>query len=74
MTTHDLGQAKRLGTDVMFLHRGRVLEKSTAEDFFAGPKNDLAQAFLRGDLLWWKRKNPYPGGGIDQGVHRNKEV
>ncbi|WP_417794304.1 ATP-binding cassette domain-containing protein [Terasakiella pusilla] len=65
MTTHDLGQAKRLGTDVMFLHRGRILEQANASDFFAGPKNDLAQAFLRGDLLWWKRKAPYPGGGIE---------
>jgi tungstate transport system ATP-binding protein len=66
MTTHDLGQAKRLGTDVMFMHRGRILERASAEDFFAGPKNDLAQAFLRGDLLWWKRKEPYPGGGVNR--------
>ncbi|NVJ90429.1 MAG: ATP-binding cassette domain-containing protein [Methylocystaceae bacterium] len=65
MTTHDLGQAKRLGTDVMFMHRGRLLERARAEDFFAGPENDLAQAFLRGDLLWWKRKEPYPGGGVN---------
>ncbi|MDV7340885.1 ATP-binding cassette domain-containing protein [Terasakiella sp. A23] len=72
MTTHDLGQAKRLGTDVMFLHRGRILEKAKAADFFEEPKNDLAQAFVRGDLLWWKRKDPYPGGGIDERVVRNK--
>lgn len=63
MTTHDLGQAKRLGTDVMFLHRGRMLEYNRADVFFKGPQNDLAQAFLRGDLLWWRRKDPYPGGG-----------
>jgi len=73
MTTHDLGQARRLGTDVMFMHRGRLLEYTSAESFFEGPQNDLAQAFLRGDLLWWKRKEPYPGGGIDQGALRNKE-
>ncbi|MDP7342951.1 MAG: ATP-binding cassette domain-containing protein, partial [Alphaproteobacteria bacterium] len=47
MCTHDLGQARRLADEVMFLHRGRILEKSGAADFFAGPKNDLAQAFLR---------------------------
>ncbi|NVK19262.1 MAG: ATP-binding cassette domain-containing protein [Methylocystaceae bacterium] len=70
MTTHDLGQAKRLGTDVMFIHRGRILEQARAADFFSGPENDLAQAFLRGDLLWWKRKKPYPGGGIDHQVSR----
>ncbi len=70
MTTHDLGQAKRLATRVMFLHRGRLLEQGEAAEFFAGPKNDLAQSFLRGELLWWKRKAPYPGGGQPE-VHRD---
>ncbi len=65
MTTHDLGQARRLGTDVIFLHRGRILEEAPIDEFFTAPKNDLAQAFLRGDLLWWKKKTPYPGGGIE---------
>ena len=60
MTTHDLGQARRIGDEVLFMHRGRVLEASPAVDFFAGPQNDLAQAFLRGDLLWWKRRDVRP--------------
>ena len=55
MTTHDLGQARRLGDEVMFLNRGRLLEKALAERFFSEPKNDLAQAFLKGELLWWQR-------------------
>ncbi len=55
MTTHDLGQARRLGDEVLFLHRGRLLERAAAEVFFAGPKNDLAQAFVAGELLWWRR-------------------
>ncbi|SCA57985.1 Amino acid ABC transporter ATP-binding protein, PAAT family [Candidatus Terasakiella magnetica] len=67
MTTHDLGQAKRLGSDVMFMHRGRVLEKANVKDFFTSPQNDLAQAFVKGELLWWKRKEPYPGGGMKMG-------
>ena len=53
MTTHDLGQAKRLGDEVLFLNRGRLLEAAPADRFFSNPKNDLARAFLRGDLLWW---------------------
>jgi len=57
MTTHDLGQARRIADDVLFMHRGRLLEFSSAKKFFAGPRNDLAQAFLRGDLLWWKRRD-----------------
>ncbi|PCI37935.1 MAG: ABC transporter ATP-binding protein [Rhodospirillaceae bacterium] len=63
MTSHDLGQAKRLGDEILFLHRGRLLEHAPAEQFFNLPQNDLAQAFIKGDLLWWKRgegarKNP----------------
>ncbi|WP_299381002.1 ATP-binding cassette domain-containing protein [uncultured Kiloniella sp.] len=56
MTCHDLGQAKRLATDVLFMFRGRIKEMSSADDFFAGPQNDLAQAFLDGQLIWWKRR------------------
>lgn len=56
MTTHDLGQAKRLADEVLFMFRGRVKEQAPAEQFFAGPENDLAQAFLKGELLWWTRR------------------
>ncbi len=52
MTTHDLGQARRLADEVIFMHRGRMLEKAPAEDFFAGPEDASARAFLRGVLLW----------------------
>lgn len=51
MTTHDLGQARRLAGDVVFLHAGRVLEHARATSFFAGPASPEAAAFLRGDLL-----------------------
>jgi tungstate transport system ATP-binding protein len=52
MTTHDLGQARRLAGDVVFLHRGRVGEHTAAPRFFAGPETREAAAFLRGDLVW----------------------
>ncbi len=55
MTTHDMGQAKRLGDEIIFLHRGRIKEQASAEKFFDQPKNDLAEAFLKGELLWWHR-------------------
>jgi len=55
MTTHDLGQARRMADEVVFMHRGRIFEHRDADAFFAGPENDLAQAFLKGELLWWKR-------------------
>ena len=59
MTTHDLNQARRLADEILFLHRGRLKEQAAAADFFAGPSNDLAQAFLRGELLWWRRRSIY---------------
>ncbi len=51
MTTHDLGQARRLADEVLFLHHGRLLERAPAEDFFAAPRTPEAAAFIRGDLL-----------------------
>jgi tungstate transport system ATP-binding protein len=51
MATHDLGQARRLAGDVVFLVRGRVAEHATAEDFFTRPETHEAAAFLRGDLV-----------------------
>jgi tungstate transport system ATP-binding protein len=52
MTTHNLGQARRLAQDVAFLHRGRLIEHRPALDFFAGPDAPEARAFLAGDLIW----------------------
>ena len=52
MTTHDLAQARRMADEVMFLHHGRLLEKSAADSFFAGPASEPARAFLKGELSW----------------------
>ena len=52
MSTHDLGQARRLAEEVAFMHRGRLIEKKSAADFFAGPEAPEARAFLAGDLIW----------------------
>jgi len=52
MTTHDLGQARRLADEVLFLHRGRLLEHAPAKEFFAAPRTLEARAFLAGELLW----------------------
>ena len=67
LTTHDLGQARRIADEVIFLHRGSLLERAPAEDFFANPTNDLAQAFLRGELLWWRL-------GKDNRRNRNQDI
>jgi tungstate transport system ATP-binding protein len=52
MTTHDLGQARRLADEVLFLHRGRLLEHGPAAEFFNKPQSQEAAAFLEGRLLW----------------------
>lgn len=52
MTTHDLGQARRLAGRVLFLNRGRLLEDAAADTFFASPSTPEARAFLAGDLIW----------------------
>ena len=51
MATHDLGEARRLAGDVVFLHRGRVVETGDAEAFFRSPQTAAARTFLAGDLL-----------------------
>jgi len=52
MTTHDLGQARRMADEVLFLHRGRLLEAAPADSFFNAPHSPEARAFLAGELLW----------------------
>lgn len=52
MTTHDLGQAKRLSDRVLFLHHSRLIEDTPAGIFFQQPRSPEAAAFLRGELLW----------------------
>jgi tungstate transport system ATP-binding protein len=51
MSTHDLGEAKRLAGEVVLLHRGSVVERGPAEEFFAAPKTEAARRFLAGELL-----------------------
>jgi tungstate transport system ATP-binding protein len=52
MTTHDLGQARRLAGDVLFLFSGRLIESAPANAFFEEPGTAEARSFLKGELLW----------------------
>ena len=51
MSTHDLGQARRLAQRIVFMHRGFVEEAGDASSFFDAPGSDLARRFLRGEWL-----------------------
>ncbi|MCC6532532.1 MAG: ATP-binding cassette domain-containing protein [Burkholderiales bacterium] len=50
MTTHNLGQARRLGDEILFIARGRLIERAPADVFFRAPASVDAAAFLRGEL------------------------
>ncbi len=51
MATHDLGQAKRVGGEIVLLHRGRLIETAPATEFFANPRTREAKQFIAGELL-----------------------
>lgn len=51
MTTHDIGQAKRLAKDVLFLLNGKLHDQGRAPGFFANPGTPETQAFLQGDIV-----------------------
>ena len=50
MTTHNLGQAKRLGDEILFLHQGRLVERATVEHFFRQPAAPEAVSFIRNEI------------------------
>ncbi|MEX0694194.1 MAG: ATP-binding cassette domain-containing protein [Rhodospirillales bacterium] len=52
MVTHDIGQAKRLADEVLFLHKGHLMEHTAADTFFSAPESGEAAAFLKGELRW----------------------
>jgi tungstate transport system ATP-binding protein len=52
MITHNLGQARRLGDEVLFVDRGRIAERAPVERFFRLPATAEADAFLKGELPW----------------------
>ncbi len=51
LSTHDLGEARRLAGEIVLLHRGRVIESAPAAEFFAAPKTQEARLFVAGELL-----------------------
>ncbi|MBL1436260.1 MAG: ABC transporter ATP-binding protein [Rhodobacteraceae bacterium] len=51
MSTHDMGQARRLAQDVIFLMQGKVHEHAAAESFFSAPTTAEAKAFINGDIV-----------------------
>lgn len=58
LVTHDLGQARRIADDVVFLDCGRVVETAAAGDFFSQPQAPAAKAYLSGELFLQGNEKP----------------
>ncbi|HQZ45258.1 MAG TPA: ATP-binding cassette domain-containing protein [Usitatibacteraceae bacterium] len=52
MTTHNLGQARRLADEIVFIHAGRATERTPADRFFEHAASPEARLFLQGELPW----------------------
>lgn len=46
VVTHEMGFARKVGTKIVFLEAGRVVEEAPSEEFFSAPKSDRAKEFL----------------------------
>jgi tungstate transport system ATP-binding protein len=51
IVTHDMGQARRLADDILFMHHGHLLEHLPMPDFFDSPESTQARAFIEGRLV-----------------------
>jgi tungstate transport system ATP-binding protein len=50
MTTHSLGQARRLGDEILFMYQGRLVERTSTDAFFSRPATAEARAFIEEEL------------------------
>lgn len=52
LITHNLGQAHRLGDEIVFLAGGRIVEHAPVDRFLRAPASPEATAFIKGELPW----------------------
>ena len=46
VVTHEMGFAKEVGTKVLFMDEGNIVEENTPEEFFSNPRSPRLQEFL----------------------------
>ena len=51
MSTHDIGQAKRLAKNILFLNKGKLESTQPAQTFFREPMSNNATKFIAGDIV-----------------------
>ena len=49
--SHDINQVKRLGEDIIFMHKGKVQEFNKVKSFFKRQKSIYAKAFVEGKII-----------------------
>jgi tungstate transport system ATP-binding protein len=52
LVTHDLGQARRMAEDVIFMNHGAIVERAPAAEFFHAPHSAAARAYLAGEIVF----------------------
>jgi ABC-type polar amino acid transport system ATPase subunit len=51
VVTHEMGFAKEVADEIIFMDQGRIIERGTDKSFFENPKTDRARDFLNKILL-----------------------
>ncbi len=46
VVTHEMGFARKVGTKVLFMDEGKILEENTPDEFFDSPRTERLQLFL----------------------------
>ncbi len=52
MSTHNLGQAKRIANRIVFMDRGRIEADLPTGEFFGSGAQGRARLFLKGEMTW----------------------
>ena len=46
VVTHEMGFAREVADEILFMDEGKIVERGTDEEFFTNPKNERTKAFL----------------------------
>jgi ABC-type polar amino acid transport system ATPase subunit len=46
VVTHEMGFAREVADEIIFMDAGRIVERGTYQEFFNNPKTDRAREFL----------------------------
>lgn len=51
LVTHEIGQARRLADEIVFIHNGQVVEHTPSSEFFEHPQSEPARGYLEGRIV-----------------------